>query len=63
MIEILPTTEDLLAAWREAQQALEEVRLDSPDRVRTEDLVHDARAAYQARVRELEEQAARDESN
>ena len=63
MIEILPTTEELLAAWRAAQRTLEEVRLDNPDRVRIEDWVHDAGAAYQARVQELQERAARDDSN
>jgi len=55
VIEILPTTEELLAAWREAQRALEGYRLDSPGRTQAEDRVHDARAAYQARILELEE--------
>ena len=62
MIEILPTAEELLAAWREAQRALEGVRLDSPNRVRAEDRVHDAGAAYQARVQELQERAS-DQNN
>ncbi len=58
MIEILPATEQLLAAWRDAQRALEELRLDGPGRTQAEDRVHDARVAYHARIVELEETAA-----
>lgn len=58
MIEILPPTEQLLAAWRDAQRALEELRLDNPARTQAEDRVHDARIAYHAHVVELEETAA-----
>lgn len=59
MIESLPTTEDLLAAWRDAQRALEQQRMDSPGRAKAEDRVHDARAAYQARIVELEDAPVR----
>ena len=55
VIEIEPTTEELHAALRDAQQALEEIRLDGLGRVQAENRVHDARAAYRARMVELEE--------
>jgi hypothetical protein len=55
VIESLPTTEELLASWRDAQRALEQHRMDSPGRTQAEDRVHDARAAYQRRMAELEE--------
>jgi hypothetical protein len=56
VIEIEPTTEELLAALRDAQQALEEIRLDGMGRVQAENRVHDARTAYRARMAELEEE-------
>jgi hypothetical protein len=56
VIEIEPTTEELLAALRDAQQALEEIRLDGMGRVQAENRVHDARGAYWARLAELEEE-------
>jgi hypothetical protein len=56
VIEIEPTTEELLAALRDAQQALEEIRLDGMGRVQAENRVHDARGAYWARMAELEEE-------
>ncbi len=55
MIEIEPTTDELLATLRDAQRALEEIRLDGMGRVQAENRVHDARAAYQARMAELAE--------
>lgn len=55
MIEIEPTPEELLATLRDHQRALEEIRLDGMGRVQAENRVHDARAAYQARIAELEE--------
>jgi hypothetical protein len=54
VIELLPTTEQLLADWRDAQRALEGIRMDAPHRARAEDRVHDARRAYQIRIAELE---------
>ena len=54
MIEIEPTTEELLATLRDAQRALEEIRLDGMGRVQAENRVHDARMAYRARMAELE---------
>jgi len=54
VIELLPTTEQLLAEWRDAQRALEGIRMDAPDRAQAEDRVHDARTAYQIRMAELE---------
>jgi hypothetical protein len=54
VIEIEPTTEELLATLRDAQRALEEIRLDGMGRVQAENRVHDARAAYRARMAELE---------
>jgi hypothetical protein len=54
VIEIVPTTEELLATLRDAQQALEEIRLDGMGRVQAENRVHDARMAYRARMAELE---------
>ena len=56
MIEIEPTTEELLATLRDAQRALEEIRLDGMGRVQAENRVHDARTAYRARMTELEEE-------
>ena len=56
MIEIEPTTEELLAAVRDAQRALEEIRLDGLGRVQAENRVHDALAVYRARMAELEEE-------
>jgi hypothetical protein len=56
VIELLPTTEQLLADWRDAQHALETIRLDAPGRAEAEDRVHDARRAYQIRMAELEEE-------
>ena len=50
MIETIPTTEQLLAAWREAQLVVNGLRLDAPDRAAAEDRLHDARNAYQDRV-------------
>jgi hypothetical protein len=57
VIEIEHTTEELLAALREAQRALEEIRLDGMGRVQAENRVHDARSVYRARMAELEEEA------
>jgi hypothetical protein len=54
VIEIEPTTEELLATLRDAQRALEEIRLDGMGRVQAENRVHDARMAYRARMAELE---------
>jgi hypothetical protein len=58
VIETLPSTEQLLAAWRDAQRALEYIRLDGPGRTQAEDRVHDARIAYQDRIVELEDDLA-----
>jgi hypothetical protein len=56
VIEIEPTADELLAALRDAQRALEGIRLDGMGRVQAENRVHDARAAYRTRMAELEEE-------
>lgn len=53
MIETIPTTEELLAAWREAQRVVNGLRLDAPDRAAAEDRLHEARNAYQDRAEEI----------
>lgn len=54
MIETIVTTEELLAAWQDAQRRVEQLRLDSPGRFDAEDRLHDARNAYHDRIAELE---------
>lgn len=48
----IDTTDQLLAAWHEAQHFVDELRLDAPGRVVAEDRLHDARIAYQDRIEE-----------
>ena len=54
-MDVMSTTEQLLADWRAAQRALDELRLDAPGREEAEDRVHDARSAYLARVESVGE--------
>ena len=53
MIETIPTTDELLAAWRDAQRHVEQLRLDSPGRAAAEDRLHDARIAYHDRIAQV----------
>jgi hypothetical protein len=62
LIETSVTTEELLAAWQEAQRRVEQLRLDSPGRFAAEDRLHDARIAYHDRIAELELISPDDES-
>ena len=52
--EIIATTEQLLAAWREAERDLEALDRFTPGRADLEVRVAEARAAYQARVADIE---------
>lgn len=54
MTEIIATTEQLLAAWREAERDLEALDPFTPGRADVEARVAEARAAYQARVAGVE---------
>jgi hypothetical protein len=52
--EIIATTEQLLAAWREAERDLDALDPFTPGRADVEARVAEARAAYQARVAGVE---------
>lgn len=54
MIETTESTDGLLAAWREAQRIVDELRLDAPGRAAAEDRLHDARNALYDRLQEVE---------
>lgn len=56
------TTEQLLAAWQEAQRVVDALRLDAPGRVAAEDRLHDARNAYHDRVEELRQEELRQQA-
>ncbi len=53
MIETIPKTDELLAAWHDAQRHVEQLRLDSPGRAAAEDRLHDARIAYHDRIADV----------
>jgi hypothetical protein len=55
VIETSEATDELLAAWREAQRVVDELRLDAPGRAKAEDRLHDARNALYDRLQELEQ--------
>ena len=50
MAETIISIEHLLAAWRNAERALDELEVDDPRRTEAEARVADERAAYQARI-------------
>ena len=54
MIETTDATDELLAAWREAQRVVDQLRLDAPGRAEAEDRLHDARNALYDRLQALE---------
>ena len=50
MAETIASIEHILAAWRDAQRALDELEWDDPRRTEAEARVADERAADQARI-------------
>lgn len=54
MTETVATTEQLLAAWREAQRILDALDPFTPGRSDVEARVHQARAAYRAHIAAVE---------
>jgi hypothetical protein len=54
VIETKESTDELQAAWREAQGVVNRLRLDAPGRAKAEDRLHDARNALYDRLDELE---------
>ena len=55
MTETIVSTEHLLAAWRDAERAIVELKADDPGRGEAEARLAERRAAYQAKIEAIED--------